>query len=68
MIIEDNFSYFSLKPYVVSPNLVETVQVRGHNICFYPELTKIIHYHHQVLPLIKSSELIFSHKFLNRTA
>ena len=31
------FSYFSLKPYFVTPNLnrlVETVQVRGQNICF----------------------------------
>ena len=37
MIIEDKFSYFSMKPYVVTPylnRLVETVQMRGHIICF----------------------------------
>ena len=37
MIIQDNFSYFSIKPYVLTPHLnrlVETVQMRGHNICF----------------------------------
>ena len=37
MIIEDNFSYFSIKPYVVTPylnRLVETVQMRGHIIYF----------------------------------
>ena len=41
MIIQD-VSYFSLKPYVVTPylnRLVGTVQMRGHNICFKPELT-----------------------------
>ena len=35
MIIEGYFSYFSLKLYVVTPHLnrlVETVQMRGHNI------------------------------------
>ena len=35
MIIEDNFSYFSLKPYAVTPHvnsLYETVQMRGHNM------------------------------------
>ena len=45
MIIRDNFSYFSLKPYVVTPHqnrLVETVQMRGHNVCFCAELTKFI--------------------------
>ena len=39
------FSYFSSKPYVVTPHLnrlIETVQLRGHNICCYAELTKII--------------------------
>ena len=54
MIIEDNFSYFSLKLYVVTPHLnhlVKTVQMRGHNICFYAELTKIIPNYHQILPL-----------------
>ena len=55
MIIKDNFSYFSSKPYVVTPHLNrldETVQMRGHNICFYAELTKIIPNYHQILPLI----------------
>ena len=54
MIIEDNFSYFSLKSYIVTPHLNrlnKTVQMRGHNICFYPELTKIIP-NYQILPLI----------------
>ena len=35
MIIEDDFSYFSSKPYAVTPNLNcldETVQMRDHNI------------------------------------
>ena len=55
MIIWDNFSYFSLKLYVVTPHLnrlVETVQIRGHNICFNEELTKIIPKYHQILFLI----------------
>ena len=53
--IEDNFSYFSLKPYAVIPHLNlldKTVQIRGHNICFYVELTNIITNYHQMLPLI----------------
>ena len=36
IIVDDNFSYFSLKPYVVTPHLKclnETVQMRGHKIC-----------------------------------
>ena len=36
---------FLSKLYVVTPHLnrlVETVQMRGHKICFYEELTKII--------------------------
>ena len=39
------FPYFSSKPYVVTPHLNrlnETIQMRGHNICLYAELTKII--------------------------
>ena len=55
MIMGDNFSYFSLKPYVVTPHLSrldETIQMRGHNICFYAKLTKIIPNYHQILPLI----------------
>ena len=57
MIIEDNYSYFSLKPYVMTPNLNcpdETVQMRGHNICFYADLTKIIPNHHQILPFFRA--------------
>ena len=52
------FVFFSPKPYVVTPHLnrclVETVQMRGHNICFYAELTKHIPNYHQihVLPFI----------------
>ena len=44
MIIEDIFSYFSLKQYVVTPHLKhlkEMVQMRGHDICFYAELPKL---------------------------
>ena len=43
LIIQDKFSYFSLKPYVVTPHLnhlVQTVKMRGHNICLKPELKK----------------------------
>ena len=52
-------SYFSLKPYVVTTHLnrpVETVQMRGHNIYFYAELTKIVPSYHQILLLIYSSD------------
>ena len=39
MIIEKIFfSYFSSKPYDVTPHLNrlnKTVQIKGHNICFY---------------------------------
>ena len=54
-VFDDNFSYFSPKLYVVTPHLnrlIETVQMRGHNICFDAELTKIIFNYHQILPLI----------------
>ena len=37
--------------------LIETVQMRGHNICFDAELTKITPNYHQIL-LIYSSESI----------
>ena len=33
--------------------LVETVQMRGHNICFYTEVTKIISNYHQILPYLE---------------
>ena len=49
LIIFDIFSYFSFKPYVVTPHLnglIETVQMRGHNICFYAAVTKIIPNYH----------------------
>ena len=36
-------------------NVVMMVQMRGHNIGFYAELTKIIHNYHPKLPLIYSS-------------
>ena len=37
MIIRDNFYQFYIKQYIVTPHLnrlVETIQMRGHNICF----------------------------------
>ena len=43
-VFEDNFSYFSSKPYVVTPNLNrldETVQMRCHNICLCRNKKKI---------------------------
>ena len=46
----DNFSYFSSKPYVVTPHLnrlVKPAQMKGHNIWFYAGLTKIIANCHQ---------------------
>ena len=58
MINRDNFSYFSFKPYGVTPHLnrlEETIQMRGHNICLYAELTKIIPDYHQITSLILSS-------------
>ena len=54
-VFDDIFSYFSLKPYVATPHLnrlIKTVQMRGHNICFYAELTKIIPNYPQILPVI----------------
>ena len=39
-VFDDNFSYFSLKPDVVTTHLNhlnETVQMRSHNISFYAE-------------------------------
>ena len=55
-IIERQFSYFSLKLYVVTPHLNrldEMVQMRGRNIIyFYAEITKNIPSYHQILPLI----------------
>ena len=54
-VLDDNFFYFSSKPYVVTPylnRLIETVQIRGYNKCFHAELTKIIPNYRQILPLI----------------
>ena len=36
-------------------HLIEMVQMRDHNISFSAELTKIIPYYHQILPIILSS-------------
>ena len=52
---------FLIETICCDPNLnrlVETVQMRGHNICFYAELIKIIHNYHQIHPLIYSSVLL----------
>ena len=54
-VLDDNFSYFSSKLYVVTPSLnclLKTIQMRGQNVRFYAELTKIIPSHHQILPLV----------------
>ena len=51
-----------MKPYDVIPHmnsLNETVQMTGHNICFFAELTKIVLSYHQILPLIKSQNVFF---------
>ena len=57
MIIEGYFSYFSKKPYVMTPHLnclIETFQMRSRNICFYAELTKHIPNYHHLLPFTPS--------------
>ena len=38
-------------------HLDETVQMRGHNVCFYAELTKIIPNYHQIRHLISSFDV-----------
>ena len=40
--------------------LIETVQMRGHNIRFYAELRKIIPNYRQILPLIQSSDCLYT--------
>ena len=53
-VLDDIFSYFSRKSYVVTPHLnhlVEAVQMRGHNM-FLCRINKIIPNYHQILPLI----------------
>ena len=59
IMFNDNFSYFSLKPYVVTPHLYHL----DENICFYAELTKNIPYYHQILPLMSGSMLIINLDF-----
>ena len=47
--------FLSKTIYVLTPHLnrlVKTVQMRGHNIHFHAELTKIIPNYHQILFLI----------------
>ena len=48
-------SYF-LTPHL--NHLDKTVLMTGNNMWFYAELTKIIPYHHQIPPLIKSSGVL----------
>ena len=63
MILWDDFSYFTTKPYVVTPHLnclIEMVQRMGHNICFCAELSKII----PILCGLHSTALFFGHMFL----
>ena len=55
MITEGYFFLFLIETNFVTPHLNrlgEMVQMRGHNLCFYAELTKIIPNCHQILPLI----------------
>ena len=49
-VFDDNFSYFSSKPYVVTPYLNRLVE--GPHNMFNAELTKIIPNYHQILSLI----------------
>ena len=45
MIIKDNFCSYCIKTYVVTSHLIrviETVQMRGHNIWFQQEIKKNI--------------------------
>ena len=45
MIILENFSYFSIKTYVVGTHMkhfIEAILMSTHNICFYGELEEII--------------------------
>ena len=52
-VSDDKFSYSSSKP-CCGPSFElsrRDGQMRGHNICFYAELTKIILTYHQLLHL-----------------
>ena len=48
--------------------LDETVQMRGHNLCYSAELSKIISNYHQILLLIKSSADLSAYKIAHLTA
>ena len=69
MIIRDNFSYFSSKPYVVTPHLnrlVEMVQMWGHKkiTCFLGELTKVIPYYHEYSYLSRLLHMPGRHSYI----
>ena len=50
MITEGQFFLFIPENIPHLNHLDETVQMCGHNICFYAELTKNIPNYHQILP------------------
>ena len=59
-----SFPLFLIETMCCDPDLnhlIEMVQTKGHNICFYAELTKIIHNYCQIIPLI--SEGYFQYLF-----
>ena len=52
MIIKGYFFSFLIETIYYDPHLnclIKTVQMRGHNICFYAELTKIIPNYHLII-------------------
>ena len=60
-----------MKLYIVTPHLnrlIETFQMRGHNICYYAELTKIITNYHQISPRysLLTTALAYVPHFSNR--
>ena len=65
MIIEGYFSYFSSKPYIVTPHLNRldgTVQMRVENICFMQSKTRAVtRQHSSPEPVLAHHE----HKVLN---
>ena len=71
MIIGDNFSYFSMKPYVVTPHLNrlgETVHMMGHNIRFKGAIWKIIPKFFLLSLLIWSTEVAYATAYLDKKA
>ena len=51
MIIQGKYFLFPTETICCAPQLsrlVEKIQMRAHNICFYAELTKIIPNYHQI--------------------